>query len=186
MEPIVTNAAELLGALHFAAERHRDQRRKGVEGSPYVNHLIEVAAILAEAGISDLWTLQAAVLHDTLEDTEAHPEELERAFGARVRRIVEEVTDDERLPKPVRKELQVEHAPGLSLEAQRIKIADKISNVLALVSTPPRGWAAERKEDYLTWSERVVAGCRGCSLPLEERFDEAVTRARAELGSAGD
>src|ERR1043166_8253441 len=101
----------LLQALHFAADKHRDQRRKGAEASPYVNHLIEVAELLArEGGVTDLLTLQAAILHDTLEDTDTTPAELDAHFGGEVRRIVEEVTDDPQLSQAERKRLQIVQA----------------------------------------------------------------------------
>ncbi|WP_448598921.1 HD domain-containing protein [Thermoleptolyngbya sp.] len=55
-----------------------------MDASPYINHPIEVAEILARVGgVSDVITLQAAILHDTLEDTETTPEEIDAAFGAR-------------------------------------------------------------------------------------------------------
>src|SRR4051794_29805879 len=117
----------LLKALKFAAQKHRNQRRKDSDASPYINHLIEVAEALASVGgITDLTTLQAAVLHDTIEDTQTSPEELEALFGSEVRGLVEEMTDDKRLPKAERKRLQTERAPRLSNRAKQIKIADKI------------------------------------------------------------
>jgi len=176
----------LLSALHFAAGRHRDQRRKGAEGSPYINHLIEVAEILAREGaVRDPVTLQAAVLHDTLEDTHTTPEELEARFGPEVRRVVEEVTDDKRLPKQERKRLQVEHAPGLSERARLVKIADKISNARSVAVTPPADWPLDRRREYLRWTERVVAGCRGCSAPLEALYDRVLAEAHRALDREG-
>ena len=103
----------LLKAVHFAADKHRSQRRKDVEASPYINHPIEVAELLARVGgATDLVLLQAAVLHDTIEDTKTSPEELEAVFGLEVRRVVEEVTDDKRLPKAERKRLQLASLPN--------------------------------------------------------------------------
>jgi (p)ppGpp synthase/HD superfamily hydrolase len=177
-----TGPAALLGALHFAADRHRDQRRKGEEASPYINHPIEVAEILARVGgVTDLVTLQAAILHDTLEDTDTTREELGSLFGPEVLSVVEEVTDDKSLPKAERKRLQVEHAPYLSERARLIKLADKISNVRAIIETPPTGWTLERRMEYLDWTERVIAGCRGCSDPLERQYDEILARGRRRL-----
>lgn len=177
--------AAVLRALHFAADRHRDQRRKGAEAAPYVNHLIEVAELLARVGrIEDPVLLQAAALHDTLEDTETTSGDLEREFGPAVRALVEEVTDDRRLPKAERKRLQVVHAPGLSEGAKLLKLADKISNVRAMTHTPPSTWPLERRREYLDWTEQVVAGCRGCSGPLERLYDEALAEGRRLIGSA--
>ncbi|HWT00648.1 MAG TPA: HD domain-containing protein [Pyrinomonadaceae bacterium] len=176
--------AAVLGALHFAAAKHRDQRRKDVEASPYINHPIEVAELLARVGnVTDTITLRGAILHDTLEDTKTTPEELEAAFGPEVRRVVEEVTDDKRLPKQERKRLQIEHAPHLSERARQIKLADKISNVLGVTRTPPAGWSLERRLEYLDWTERVVEGCRGCNPSLEEFYDRVLKEGRHALAT---
>jgi guanosine-3',5'-bis(diphosphate) 3'-pyrophosphohydrolase len=170
-------ATELLSALAFAADRHRDQRRKGEERAPYVNHLIEVAELLARVGgIEDRVTLLAAVLHDAVEDTDTTPEDIEKRFGPEVRAVVMEVTDDKSLPKAERKRLQIEHAPHLSLPARQIKLADKISNVRAMIDSPPTDWPEERRQEYLPWAKAVVAGLRGCSAPLEALFDETLAR----------
>lgn len=177
-----TDIAILLRALHFAADKHRDQRRKGEEASPYINHLIEVAELLAcEGGVTDLIILHAAILHDTLEDTRTTAEELEAMFGSEVRQVVEEVTDDKRLPKTERKRLQIEHAPGLSTCAKVIKLADKISNIRGIIQTPPAGWSLERRREYLDWSDQVVAGCRGCNTALEQLYDKTVAEGRRAL-----
>ncbi|PYS90985.1 MAG: phosphohydrolase [Acidobacteria bacterium] len=174
--------ATLLKALHFAANKHRDQRRKDIEASPYINHPIEVAEVLARVGgVTDLVTLQGAVLHDTLEDTKTTPEELEAAFGPEVRRVVEEVTDDKRLPKAERKRLQIEHAPHLSARAKQIKLADKISNVRGVTQAPPADWPLERRQEYLNWTEQVVAGCRGCNAALEDFYDRVLAEGRRVL-----
>ena len=171
-------------ALQFAADKHRDQRRKEAEGSPYINHLIEVAEILARVGgVTDVVTLQAAILHDTLEDTQTTPEELAAAFGPEVRNVVEEVTDDKRLLKTERKRLQIAHAPHLSTRAKLVKLADKISNVRSIIQMPPAEWPLERRREYLDWSTRVVAGCRGCNLALEQAYDDIVAEGKRILGS---
>jgi (p)ppGpp synthase/HD superfamily hydrolase len=178
----------LLKALHFAADKHRDQRRKDVEASPYINHPIEVAELLARVGgITDLVTLQGAILHDTIEDTKTTPQELEAVFGPEVRRVVEEVTDDTQLPKVDRKRLQIEHAPHLSERAKHIKLADKISNVRSVTETPPANWPLTRRQEYLGWADAVVAGLRGSNAPLEKLYDEVVGEGRRVLfpGEAG-
>ena len=172
----------LLQALDFAAMKHRDQRRKGAEASPYINHAIRVARLLAEVGgIEDAVTLQAAILHDTIEDTKTTPQELAAVFGEEVSRIVLEVTDDKRLPKRERMRLQIEHAVRLSPPARAIKIADKIANVRDVVGAPPSGWSAEQRVGYVEWAARVVEGCRGANTPLEECWDGALTQARRAL-----
>ena len=172
----------LLRAIEFSAEKHRDQRRKGVDASPYINHPIQVASMLANvAGVRDVTTLVAAVLHDTIEDTQTSREELEAAFGEEVALLVLEVTDDKSLPKAERKRLQVERAPDLSSAAKLIKLADKISNVTDITDRPPSDWSNERRREYVDWAERVVVGCRGVNSALEVRFDHTLRRAKEAM-----
>ena len=176
--------APLLAALKFAAEKHRDQRRKGADASPYINHPIEVADLLATVGgVRDVDVLQAAILHDTIEDTETTAGEIQDAFGTRVRDLVEEVTDDKSLPKKTRKRLQIEHAPHLSHDAKQIKLADKISNVREIGASPPDDWDVTRRREYIEWARAVVVHCRGANPALAEEFDRVVTDAEAALPS---
>jgi guanosine-3',5'-bis(diphosphate) 3'-pyrophosphohydrolase len=176
--------ARFLGALEFSARKHRDQRRKDREASPYINHPIEVASVLATIGrVSDLTTLVAAILHDTLEDTETTGDELDVRFGREIRQLVEEISDDKRLAKTERKRLQIERAPALSAPAKLIRVADKICNVRDVTHRPPAHWTPERRREYLAWTERVVAGCRGCNSALEACYDDALRDGRAMLGS---
>lgn len=177
-----TMAAGLLGALHFAARKHAGQKRKdGI--TPYINHPIAVAELLARIGkVEDIVILQAALLHDTVEDTDTSPEELEGVFGCAVRDMVLEVTDDMSLPKKERRELQVKHAPSLSPGAKLIKIADKTCNFWDITKGQPLGWSMHVKQGYLEWGERVVNACRGQNPPLEAHFDQVLRERRAELG----
>jgi len=180
----MTKTGKLLLAARFSAHRHRDQRRKDEDASPYINHPIEVAELIANVGgVSDLPTLLAAILHDTVEDTSTTPSELEEIFGLEIRVLVEEVTDDKSLPKEERKRLQIEHAPRLSKRAQQIKIADKICNVRDVTYSPPPNWSLERRREYLRWAEKVVAGCRGSNTNLERRFDEVLREGWMNLGA---
>lgn len=176
----------LLRALRFAARSHRDQRRKGADASPYINHPIEVAHILvAVGGVEDSEILAAAILHDTLEDTEAGAEELESLFGRRVRSIVEEVTDDQSLGSRERKRRQVQKAPRLSRGASLVKLADKIANVTDVLHAPPEGWSDARRLDYVEWTEDVVDGVRGTNQALEARYDAMLAEARAVFSTDG-
>ncbi len=169
------NPSILLQALAFAAEKHRNQRRKDAEASPYINHPIAVASVLAvEAQVTDEATVLAAILHDTVEDTETTVSELEGQFGVEIAQLVAEVTDDKSLPKQIRKELQVRHAATASSSARRLKLADKICNVRDVTAHPPSDWSLQRTREYLKWAERVVAGCRGVDPRLEQIFDETV------------
>jgi guanosine-3',5'-bis(diphosphate) 3'-pyrophosphohydrolase len=179
----MSDTAHLLRALAFSAKQHRDQRRKDREASPYINHPIEVAHVLASVGgVTDVTVLVAAILHDTIEDTETTAAELEEAFGRDVRALVEEMTDDKRLPKAERKRLQVEHAPHKSYRAKLIKLGDKICNVRDVTHAPPADWTTSRRREYLDWTEQVVAGCRGVNAALERCYDQALADGRARLG----
>ncbi len=169
-------------ALSFAADKHQGQRRKGHDQLPYINHPICVTEILWRVGgVWDMPTLVAALLHDTIEDTETSAEELEMLFGAEVLALVQEVTDDKSLPKATRKQLQIEHAPHLTDKARLIKLADKINNVYDVSHDPPERWPHERMIAYLDWAEAVVAGLRGINATLEARFDAVLAEARAIL-----
>jgi (p)ppGpp synthase/HD superfamily hydrolase len=177
-----TAAGTLLGALHFAACKHAgDKRKDGV--TPYINHPIAVAELLARIGkVDDVAVLQAALLHDTVEDTDTTPEELEGVFGREVRDLVMEVTDDMSLPKNERRERQLKQAADLSHGAKQIRIADKICNFWDITRDQPLGWPMHVKRGYLEWGEKVVDACRGCNPALEAHFDKVLRERRAELG----
>jgi guanosine-3',5'-bis(diphosphate) 3'-pyrophosphohydrolase len=169
--------ALLFRALAFAAHKHRDQRRKDAEASPYINHPIALAEALAgEGGVSDVEVLAAALLHDTIEDTDTSLEELKREFGGRIAGIVMEVTDDQALPKAERKRLQIEHAAGLSAGAKLVKLADKICNLRDVADRPPAKWDLQRRQEYFEWAKRVIDGLRGAHPGLEAAFDAAYRR----------
>lgn len=164
---------KIISAVAFAAQKHSDQRRKDHAASPYINHPIALAEVLtAEANITDPDILCAAILHDTLEDTETTPSELEERFGKRIALIVSEVTDDKSLPREERKRLQIVHAAAASREAKLVKLADKICNLRDIIAHPPHDWDATRKQEYFDWAKLVIAGVRGTNEPLERLFDE--------------
>jgi guanosine-3',5'-bis(diphosphate) 3'-pyrophosphohydrolase len=167
----------LLKALAFAAHKHRDQRRKDPEASPYINHPIALADVLVnEGGVDDVEVLCAALLHDTVEDTATTHEELVNAFGSRVARIVAEVTDDKNLAKAERKQRQVEHAATISREAKLVKLADKICNLRDVAERPPAKWDLQRRREYFDWAKRVIDRLRGVHPRLEAAFDAAFAR----------
>ena len=166
--------ALLLRALAFAAHKHRDQRRKDAEASPYINHPIALADVLVnEGGVTDVEVLCAALLHDTVEDTATTHGELVDVFGVRIARIVAEVTDDTTLSKAERKRLQIEHAALLSPEAKLVKLADKICNLRDVANRPPSNWDLARRREYFDWAKRVVDNVRGAHPGLEAAFDAA-------------
>ena len=169
--------ALLLKTLAFAAHKHRDQRRKDADASPYINHPIALADVLVnEGGVADVEVVCAALLHDTVEDTATTHEELVDAFGSRIARIVAEVTDDKRLSKAERKRLQVEHAPHISHDAKLVKLADKICNLRDVAERPPAGWDLQRRREYFEWAKQVIDGVRGVHPRLEAAFDAAYAR----------
>jgi (p)ppGpp synthase/HD superfamily hydrolase len=180
MEPRTDPAAEILRATLFAARAHAGQVRKGAAAEPYVNHVIEVAGILAEHG-APLPAILAGLLHDTVEDTDCTQADLVAAFGEDVAAIVAEATDDKSLPKEIRKSLQVSHAPKKSDAAKQLKLADKISNLRAIADSPPANWNHARRTEYVGWAGRVAAGCRGVNPALDALFDATYRDALARL-----
>ena len=165
---------ELLATIEFAAAKHRNQRRKDAEASPYINHPLQLAHVLAtEGGVSDLKTLMAAVLHDTVEDTETTYDELVERFGRKVADVVMEVTDDKALVKADRKRRQVEQAPHMSKRAALVKLADKTCNLRDVAKNPPTGWPLTRKQEYFDWAKEVVDGLPAVSKKMRKAFDAA-------------
>jgi guanosine-3',5'-bis(diphosphate) 3'-pyrophosphohydrolase len=166
----------MVDALAFAALKHRDQRRKDPEASPYINHPIALARVLSvEAGLHDAKLLAAAVLHDTLEDTQTTFDELRERFGRTVASVVREVSDDRTLSQVERKRLQIEHAPHLTHRARLVKLADKICNIRDVAANPPKDWSLQRRRDYFDWAKAVIDRIRGSDRKLEKLFDEAFT-----------
>ncbi|TQF29771.1 HD domain-containing protein [Bradyrhizobium sp. UNPA324] len=172
----------VLRAADAVARWHIHQRRKGSAQEPYINHLLEVASLVADAtGGADPELVIAALLHDAIEDQEVPSELIAREFGDRVAAIVAEVTDDKSLDKAERKRLQVEHAPKKSDAAKLIKLADKTSNVRAIAFAPSPDWSVKRRLEYIDWAKKVVQGLRGTSPRLEAQFDRAVEDAERSL-----
>jgi len=168
----------LIKALSFAANKHRNQRRKNVAAFPYINHPISLVNILCnEVHITDVNVICAALLHDTVEDTETTAEELTLVFGQDICDIVMEVTDDKTIEaRQKRKQLQVEHASQISDQAKLLKLADKISNLRDLANDPPPTWSLERRREYFDWAKRVIDQLRGTHDELEKLFDQAYSR----------
>lgn len=175
----------VLRAADTAARWHVHQRRKGIAQEPYINHLLEVASLVAEAtNGSDPTVVIAALLHDAVEDQGATSETVAMEFGQHVADIVMEVTDDKTLPKDERKRRQVENAEDKSREGKLIKLADKTSNLRTVAASPAADWSVKRRLEYIEWVKNVVAGLRGTSPWLEQQFDEAAERAMQSLDPA--
>lgn len=163
----------VLKAAQFAAHKHRDQRRKDEDKTPYINHPLTVArALVEEGGVEDPEILAAALLHDTIEDTETTYDELLGQFGERIAKIVVEVTDDKTLDKQTRKDLQVAKASRVSAAAQQVKIADKLCNLRDILASPPADWSLTRKQEYFDWAKKVVDQIREANPGLAGKFDE--------------
>ena len=171
------DSQRILAAALFAAQKHSAQRRKGPAGEPYVNHLIEVAQLVSSALVQpDPNLLIAALLHDAIEDAGVTKAEIAAQFGDDVAGLVAEVTDDKSLPKAERKRLQVENAPKKTARAQMIKLADKISNLRAILSSPPADWNYQRRKEYFDWAKRVIDGFPSPNASLRTEFDETHRR----------
>jgi guanosine-3',5'-bis(diphosphate) 3'-pyrophosphohydrolase len=158
-------------AAFFAAEKHKFQKRKA-DGSPYINHPLGVAMILeTEGNVNDPVILQAAILHDTIEDTDTSLTEVEDIFGAKVAGIVCEVTDDKSLSREERKREQIRHVAKISDDAKLVKLADKLHNCRDLLRLPPPSWNVERVQGYIIWSKAVLASARGLNPKLDAAHD---------------
>ncbi len=177
------NLSVVMKAALRAAHWHTAQRRKGAAAEPYVNHLLEVADLVAEAtGGTDINLVVAALLHDAVEDQPVSRATIAAEFGEEVASLVMEVTDDKSLPKADRKRLQIEHAPHKSPRAAVIKLADKTSNMRALASSPPADWPMQRRQDYVRHAREVVAGLPGENEFLRTRFAAAADAADRATG----
>lgn len=172
----------MIKAIVFAAEKHKYQRRKGNNDIPYINHPLKVSQILSDCGEEDEELLIAAILHDVIEDTDATEDEIIKEFGKGVCDLVLEVTDNKKLPHFLRKKLQIKSAPGLSVKAKKIKIADKICNIRDIVSYP-LDWSIKRKLNYLKWAQKVIDGCTGVNPGLEAIFSRTLAEGLEILAS---
>jgi len=167
----------LIDAIDFAAFKHREQTRKGHAKTPYINHPVGLARVLAvEGGVTDIETLAAAVLHDTIEDTKTTPAELEQRFGKTIASLVVEVTDTKMQGKRLRKAMQIQHAAHLSDKAKLVKLADKICNLRDIVARPPENWPLARKREYFDWAKRVVEELGDVHPGLEKEFARIAAR----------
>jgi len=180
--PSETQFDLIFEAIIFAARKHQGQVRKDQRASPYITHPIAVAKVIIEIGrVSDILTLTAAILHDTLEDTDTSEEEIKEVFGEEILEIVLEVTDDKTLEKMERKRRQVAHAADLSQAAKLIKLGDKLINCQDILQSPPENWTLERRRNYIQWAADVVSEIRGTNAALEAAFDQMLHEAENKL-----
>src|SRR5439155_258590 len=159
----------VLGLAYAEAGRRAEARKllktleRASQQRPDLSH--SIALVLAGLGEKDQAfgrLEQAYQAHDgSLILLQVNP--LLDSLRSDARVVVQELTDDQTLPKTERKRLQIEHARLASQRAQVIKVADKICNVLDVTYSPPANWSTQRRREYLDWTERVVAGCRDCN-----------------------
>jgi HD domain len=182
---MASQVPRLTKALAFAAEAHRNHRRKGASQEPYINHLIEVLDLVASVEGNDMDVLIAALLHDVLEDTGTGYDELVATFGERVARIVRENSDDMTLPKPERRRERLAGISKKSREARLVKFADIISNLRAIAVSPPAGWSNDRRLGYLDSCRNLVDAGRGSNPEIERIFDDTAKEAERAIRAEG-
>lgn len=172
-------------ARDFAAKKHAGQLRKGANREPYITHPIEVAKLVSEAtGGNDEILIAAAVLHDTIEDTDTSYDDLREEFNSEIADLVAEVTDDTRLPSDVRKAKQAADMPKKSDRAKMIKMADKISNLRSIRESPPAAWTDDKKRSYIKTASNVVAGARDANCKLADQFDQVEAELLKQLNGS--
>lgn len=166
----------LLKATAFATLKHDGQFRKNKEAAPYITHPLGVCLLLHKYATECRNTpiLVAAILHDTVEDTDTTLDEIEIKFGAEVRDLVAAVTDDKSLPKAERKHLQIQNAPTMSKGAKMVKMADKLYNLNDLMKDPPVEWDQERIDAYFEDGQQVMIGCRDADPGLARAMDHLI------------
>ena len=182
---MASEVRRLTKALAFAAEAHRNHRRKGASQEPYINHLIEVVDLVASVEGCDMDVLIAALLHDVLEDTLTGYDELVATFGERVARIVQENSDDMSLPKPERQRARLAGISKKSREARLVKFADIISNLRAIAISPPAGWSNDRRIGYLDACRNLVDAGRGSNAEIERVFDDTARAVEQAIRTEG-
>jgi len=172
----------LLEAIDFAARKHQNQVRKDQCSSPYITHPLSVAQVIWQTGgVEAMHILIAAILHDTIEDTDTTEGEIREQFGEEILTLILEVTDDKSLEKMERKRLQVAHASDLTYTAKIIKLADKLVNCRDILLSPPRDWSLNRRQNYIQWAADVTHPIRGTNPPLENAFDEMLQEAQKQF-----
>jgi guanosine-3',5'-bis(diphosphate) 3'-pyrophosphohydrolase len=170
---------QIFDALQFSADKHRKLKRKNKHATPYINHPIDVARILVTVGgVNDTDIICAALLHDTIEDTQTTEKEIEDIFGTKVKDYVVELTDNMELSADRRKEMQAKSFPHKSTGAKLIKLCDKISNVSDVIHDPPVFWTHSRRLRYLDSAEQLLDAIRGTNENLERKLDEIIAEGR--------
>lgn len=167
---------KLLLALEYANKMHAGQTRRDLAATPYIIHPLQVCSNLWHIGqVRNANILMAALLHDTLEDTKATAEELEKLFGTRVCITVQEVTNDPALNSEQNKQRQIDHISFMSQDARLVKLADRLANIADLSQSTPN-WLPEKIERYFEWGSKLLFGLQGTNTALEKALSQALTK----------
>jgi (p)ppGpp synthase/HD superfamily hydrolase len=175
------NNTILSKAKEFAREAHKDIFFYTASGykRPQVEHLQEVADLVWAAG-GNYEEITAAWMHDIVEDTSVTLENIKNLFGEEIADLVHGLTDGDDikdLPLLERKTKQSERVKAKSISVRKIKIADQISNVRAVLLDPPQYWLPEKNRDYVIGAKLIVNQCRGISSVLDDLFDQEYAKA---------
>jgi guanosine-3',5'-bis(diphosphate) 3'-pyrophosphohydrolase len=155
---------DIINAINFSALKHCTQKRKDKDQTSYIIHPLSVALLMINIGkVRNSEFISAALLHDTIEDTETTADELILVFGKTVARLVQEVTDDKTLSYDERKIAQIKNASHKSTGAALIKLCDKISNTSDLHDNPPSDWTNDRKLNYYRHAKQVITNLPWCN-----------------------
>jgi (p)ppGpp synthase/HD superfamily hydrolase len=178
------NAIDRLSkATVFACQKHAGATRDdGI--TPYAVHPIRVMENLRRlCGEREEAVLIAALLHDTIEDAAVTYDDIAAQFGEDVAGLVAELTNDNRLPKARRRAEMMKHLSDLSPRAKRIKLADRLDNVVDLT----RGIGTrEKRQRYHEETERLLEALSGTCEPIENAIREALQELHSESHTAAE
>jgi (p)ppGpp synthase/HD superfamily hydrolase len=163
-----------LKAYRFAAERHKGQLVPGTEWS-YLAHLSMVsmeimAALNHETGMDGNFAVQAAILHDTIEDTDTTYEELLSEFGQHVADGILALTKDKKIEKQHQMSDSLRRIKLQPKEIWMVKMADRITNL----QPPPPYWTTEKRKKYLGQAKLILDELRFGSDFLSKRFNDKI------------
>ena len=166
----------ILKALNFAREKHEGQFRKDEFQRPYIVHPVGVYGLLFNAGIENEDVLCAALLHDTIEDTNTTFDELAIEFNIEVAGLVGEVTNNPAISKAKQKLMQLEDAPYMTNGARLVRFADKINNLNDIAEFPPVGWDKAKKDRYVEFCKELIPLLNIDNEYLNKKFKEAIKK----------
>lgn len=174
-ELMAARQAEVTGtieAAQFCSDKHRDQRRPYRTREPFVNHFLRVAGILKDHGVQDVSVLQASLLFGVVTESYTSLRELREKFGSKVAGIVEELTEDGKVPVYLRPQKMLARTKGLSREARIVLLAHKLDTILDLLEATPPDWEVHQVESCCKWTEQVVISVSGTHAGLEKNLTD--------------